>query len=184
VDSVAEAFLESFQRHIEDLRTGDPRESSTTLAPMAREDLRASLNKQVEESVAAGAEIRTGGESLRRSGWYYAPTLLDRVMPGMPAYEEELFGPVAAVIRAGDEADALRIANDSRFGLGGSVWSRDPVRGDAFARQLACGCAFVNELVKSDPRVPFGGIKESGYGRELSLLGIREFVNAKTIWFK
>ena len=184
VDSVAEEFLERFQRHIENLRAGDPRESSTTLAPMAREDLRTSLNKQVEESVAAGAEVRTGGESLDRSGWFYAPTLLDQVTPGMPAYEEELFGPVAAVIRAGDEADALRIANDSRFGLGGSIWSRDPVRGDVFARQLACGCAFVNELVKSDPRVPFGGIKDSGYGRELSLLGIREFVNAKTIWFK
>lgn len=184
VDSVAEMFLERFQKHIEDLCAGDPRERSTTLAPMAREDLRASLNKQVEQSVAAGAEVLTGGESLNRSGWFYVPTLLDCVTPGMPAYEEELFGPVAAVIHASDEADALRIANDSRFGLGGSVWSRDPVRSDSFARQLACGCAFVNELVKSDPRVPFGGIKESGYGRELSLLGIREFVNAKTIWVK
>ena len=184
MDSIAEAFLEHFRRRIETMRPGDPRDMITTLAPMARNDLRASLHEQVEQSMAAGAEILTGGEPVDRSGWYYAPTLLDRVTPGMPAYEEELFGPVAAVIRARDESDALRIANDSRFGLGGSVWSGDLEQGEWFARQLACGCAFVNEMVKSDPRVPFGGIKESGYGRELSLLGIREFVNAKTVWVK
>ena len=112
------------------------------------------------------------------------PSMLDRVGPGMRAYEEELFGPVAIVIRAKDEDDALRIANDNRYGLGGSVWTKDLQKGDQFARRLQVGAGFVNGMVKSDPRLPFGGIKASGYGRELSVLGIREFVNAKTVWIK
>jgi succinate-semialdehyde dehydrogenase/glutarate-semialdehyde dehydrogenase len=123
-----------------------------------------------------------GGQPLDRPGFFYAPTLLEHVGPGMPAYSEELFGPVAAVIDAADEEDALRIANDSRFGLGGSVWTQDAERGEAFARRMQCGCAFVNGMVKSDPRLPFGGIGDSGYGRELSQLGIREFVNQQTLW--
>ncbi len=184
-EAVVEEFIARFIEGASALEPGDPLDTDTTLAPMAREDLRDDLHKQVTDSVAAGAEILTGGSAVSdRPGWYYAPTVLDNVGPGMPAYHDELFGPVAAIIRARDEDDALAIANDSRFGLGGSVWTADTSRGEGFARRLACGSAFVNGLVKSDPRLPFGGIKDSGYGRELSRLGIREFVNAKTLWVK
>ncbi|NEV61386.1 NAD-dependent succinate-semialdehyde dehydrogenase [Thiorhodococcus minor] len=182
VDAIAERFLEAFQAGIAALSPGDPLEDKTTLAPLARKDLRETLHEQVEASLGAGARLLHGGKSLDGPGWHYAATLLDQVTPGMPAYEDELFGPVAAVIRAHDEAAALRIANDSRFGLGGSVWTMDAARGERFARQMACGCAFVNGMVKSDPRLPFGGIKDSGYGRELGTPGIHEFVNAKTLW--
>jgi succinate-semialdehyde dehydrogenase/glutarate-semialdehyde dehydrogenase len=182
VDAVADAFIERFRAAAEALTPGDPLDTDTTLAPLARRDIRETLHEQVEQSVHAGARLLCGGEPLDRPGWFYAPTLLDGVAPGMPGYEQELFGPVAAIIRARDEADALRIANDSRFGLDGSVWTADTARGEAFARRMACGAAFVNGLVKSDPRLPFGGIKTSGHGRELGALGIREFVNAKTLW--
>nr|VFK61156.1 MAG: succinate-semialdehyde dehydrogenase / glutarate-semialdehyde dehydrogenase [Candidatus Kentron sp. TUN]VFK61563.1 MAG: succinate-semialdehyde dehydrogenase / glutarate-semialdehyde dehydrogenase [Candidatus Kentron sp. TUN]VFK70263.1 MAG: succinate-semialdehyde dehydrogenase / glutarate-semialdehyde dehydrogenase [Candidatus Kentron sp. TUN] len=184
MESIADAFLEHFMAGIERLQVGDPVDPDTTLAPMAREDLRETLHLQVRNSIAKGADLLMGGHSLDKPGWYYAPTLLDRVRPGMPAYEEELFGPVASMIRVRDEHEALRIANDSRYGLGGSVWTGDIRRGERFARGLACGCTFVNGMVKSDPQLPFGGIKDSGYGRELSLPGIREFVNAKTVWIK
>jgi len=153
------------------------------MAPMAREDLRDALHKQVLDSLSMGAELLAGDHLLDRGpGWYYAPRVLAGVDAGMPAYAEELFGPVASIIRARDEEDALRLANDTRFGLGGSVWTDNAERGEDFARRMACGSAFVNGLVKSDPRLPFGGIKDSGYGRELSLPGIREFANAKTLW--
>jgi succinate-semialdehyde dehydrogenase/glutarate-semialdehyde dehydrogenase len=184
VDEIADTFIERFKTGVEALMAGNPSDPATTLAPMAREDLRNDLHKQVEESVTQGAEVVTGGYPLKRDGAYYAATIIDRVAPGQPAYSEELFGPVAIVIRASDEADAMRIANDSPFGLGGSIWTADVARGEQLARQLQSGCAFVNGMVKSDPRLPFGGIKNSGYGRELSLLGIREFVNAKTIWIR
>jgi succinate-semialdehyde dehydrogenase/glutarate-semialdehyde dehydrogenase len=182
VDAIADAFIEGFRAAAETLRPGDPLDPDTTLAPLARRDIRDTLHEQVLHSVAGGARLVIGGEAGANEGWFYAPSILDRVGPGMPAYGEELFGPVAAVIRARDEADALRIANDSPYGLGGSVWTTDSARGEAFARAMACGCAFVNGLVKSDPRLPFGGIKASGYGRELGTLGIRELVNAKTVW--
>ncbi len=184
VDAIADEFVARFCTEVEGLMPGDPSDAATTLAPMAREDLRDELHKQVEESAAAGAVVVTGGYPLKRDGAYYAATILDRVEPGQRAYREELFGPVAIVIRARDEADAIRIANDSEFGLGGSVWTADSARGEAAARRVQSGCCFVNGMVKSDPRLPFGGIKNSGYGRELSLLGIREFVNAKTIWIR
>jgi succinate-semialdehyde dehydrogenase/glutarate-semialdehyde dehydrogenase len=151
---------------------------------MVRADQRQLLHEQVVASVARGAVAVTGGYPVDGPGFFYAATILDQVRPGMRAYQEELFGPVATVIRARDEGDALRIANDTEFGLGGSVWTRDTVRGERLARQLQCGCAFVNGIVKSDPRLPFGGVKASGYGRELAYHGLREFVNAKTIWIR
>lgn len=184
VDGIGDRFVEKFHAAINNLQVGNPLDADTTLGPMARENLRETLHRQVTDSIDQGALLLAGGQFLPRPGWFYAATLLDQVTPGMPAYEEELFGPAAAVIRATDEQDALRIANDSRFGLGGSVWTGDTTRGEAFARRMACGSAFVNGLVKSDPRLPFGGIKHSGYGRELSRLGIQEFINAKTVWIK
>ena len=184
VDAIADEFVARFCAEVKGLMPGDPNDAGTTLAPMARADLRDELHQQVAESVEQGAVAVTGGFPLKRDGAYYAATILDRVEPGQRAYTEELFGPVAIVIRARDEADAMRIANDSPFGLGGSIWTADNARGETMARQLQSGCAFVNGMVKSDPRLPFGGIKNSGYGRELSLLGIREFVNAKTIWMR
>lgn len=184
VEAIADEFITRFAAEVQGLMVGDPNDAVTTLAPMARTDLRDELHRQVEESVAEGAVVVSGGHPLERAGAYYAPTILDHVKPGQRAYREELFGPVAIIIRAHDEADALRIANDSEFGLGGSIWTRNSARGEAAARRLQAGCAFVNGMVKSDPRLPFGGIKHSGYGRELSLLGIRAFVNAKTIWIR
>lgn len=185
VDAIADRFLDAFREAAQALAPGDPLATDTRLAPLARKDLRETLHEQVRASLDAGARLITGGGRIEgTSGWHYAATLLDAVRPGMPAYDDELFGPVAAVIRAADEDEALRIANDSRFGLGGSVWTGDDCRGEAFARRMACGCAFVNGLVKSDPRLPFGGIKDSGYGRELGAPGIHEFVNTKTLWIR
>ena len=184
VDAIAEDFLARFKAGVEALQVGDPMDESTTMGPMARVDLRDELHQQVIDSINAGAIAVTGCEPIAGNGAYYKPSILDGVTPGVRAYQEEFFGPVAIVIRARDEADALRIANDSPFGLGGSVWTRDSKRGENFARQLQSGACFVNGMVKSDPRLPFGGTKRSGYGRELSRHGIREFVNAKTIWIK
>jgi succinate-semialdehyde dehydrogenase/glutarate-semialdehyde dehydrogenase len=184
LESVEAAFMERLRAGIEALRPGDPMDRETTLAPLARDDLRDDLHAQVQASIDAGAVLVMGGRALDRPGFYYGATLLDHVGPGMPAYSEELFGPVAVVIRAADESEALRIANDTRFGLGGSVWTGNAARGEAFAAGMACGCAFVNGIVKSDPRLPFGGIGDSGYGRELSRLGIREFVNEQTVWVR
>jgi len=184
VDAVAEAFLASFKAAVEARRHGDPLDESVTLAPMARHDLRDELHQQVVESIAGGAVAVTGCTPLAGAGAFYAASILDGVEHGMRAYREELFGPVAIVIRARDERHAIEIANASPFGLGGSVWTRDSARGERVARELQCGCAFVNGLVKSDPRLPFGGVKRSGYGRELGRHGIHEFVNAKTIWIR
>ena len=184
VESIADDFLERFARRLTQLKQGDPMREDTDLGPMARADLRDTLHRQVIESIQQGAVPLRGCEPVAGPGYYYQVSLLDHVRPGMPAYEEELFGPVAAVIHAQGEADALRIANDSRFGLGGSVCTRDAKRGERFAHAMHCGQAFINGLVKSDPRLPFGGVKASGYGRELSLHGLREFVNIKTIWIR
>ncbi|MDH3515090.1 MAG: aldehyde dehydrogenase family protein, partial [Gammaproteobacteria bacterium] len=184
VEPIAEAFLEKFKRQAHALRRGDPARDETQLGPMARADLRDHLHRQVTDSVKAGASFALHGGPSAGPGFFYEPTILDLVRPGMRAYEEELFGPVAIVIRAKDEEDAIRIANDNRYGLGSSVWTKDNKKGERFARRLHAGASFVNGLVKSDPRLPFGGIKASGYGRELSTPGIREFVNIKTIWIK
>jgi succinate-semialdehyde dehydrogenase/glutarate-semialdehyde dehydrogenase len=163
---------------------GDPMDEAIQVGPLARPDLRDELHAQVRDSLAAGAVAVTGCRPLEGPGAFYQPSILDHVTPGMRAWGEELFGPVATVIRARDEEEAVRIANDSEFGLGGSVWTRDSTRGERVARRIECGCVFVNGLVKSDPRLPFGGIKHSGYGRELSRLGMHEFMNAKTLWVK
>jgi succinate-semialdehyde dehydrogenase/glutarate-semialdehyde dehydrogenase len=184
VEAVAEDFLARFKAGAEALVVGDPLQESTQLGPLARVDLRDELHQQVVESITQGAVAVTGCNPEPGAGAYYQASILDRVKPGVRAYHEELFGPVASVIRALDEEDAVRIANDTDFGLGGSVWTRDSARGERVARQLQCGCAFVNGLVKSDPRLPFGGVRHSGYGRELSRLGIHEFVNAKTLWIR
>jgi succinate-semialdehyde dehydrogenase/glutarate-semialdehyde dehydrogenase len=139
---------------------------------------------QVVNSIAKGAKLLLGGEVPPGKGSFYPPTVLTDVIKGMPAYDEELFGPVAAIIKARDETDAVRIANDSSFGLGAAVFTQDIARGERIAKELEAGCAFVNTLVASDPRLPFGGIKESGYGRELGTYGIKEFVNLKTVYIK
>ncbi len=184
VESIADEFLEKFKNGVEALTAGDPLDSQTTLAPMARHDLRAELHSQVERSIAHGANALSGCHVIEGAGAYYQASILDNVTPDNPVYAEELFGPVAMILRADDENQALTIANDTQFGLGGSVWTRDLERGENFALQLECGNAFVNGIVKSDPRLPFGGMKNSGYGRELSRQGIQEFVNIKTVWIK
>ena len=184
VDAVAREFVGRFKTAVEALTIGDPLDDTTQLGPMARFDLRDELHQQVVDSLAQGAVAVTGCSPEGGEGVYYQASILDHVKPGVRAYTEELFGPVASIIRVADESEAVRVANDTDFGLGGSVWTRDNDRGERIARQLQCGCAFVNGLVKSDPRLPFGGIKHSGYGRELSKLGIHEFVNAKTIWIR
>ncbi|MEO6192151.1 MAG: aldehyde dehydrogenase family protein, partial [Thermoanaerobaculia bacterium] len=184
IDDIADRFEEEFVRAVEGLKVGDPMERGTDVGPMAREDLLDSLDDQVKRSVAAGAQLRTGGKRLEGKGWYYAPTVLTGVQPGMAAFDEETFGPVAAVIRARDAAEAIELANRSRFGLGASIWTADAARGEDLAAEIESGCVFVNGTVKSDPRLPFGGVKSSGYGRELSEVGIREFVNIKTVWIK
>jgi succinate-semialdehyde dehydrogenase/glutarate-semialdehyde dehydrogenase len=161
---------------------GDPLDRATQVGPQARVDLRDDLHRQVEETVKRGARRVLGGEVPPGQGAFYPPTLLSGVERGMAAFDEETFGPVAAVIRAVDEDDAIRQANDSTFGLGASLWTRDRARAERLAAEIEAGSVFVNGLVKSDPRLPFGGIKRSGYGRELSEYGIREFVNVKTVW--
>ena len=180
--SVAEEFTRLLVAQVEALVVGDPEAPGTHVGPMARADLRDGVHRQVEASVEAGARLLAGGSKLPGPGCFYAPTVLGDVVPGVPAYDEEVFGPVAAVLVARDEDDAVRIANDTRFGLGASVWTSDPERGVAVARRIRSGAAFVNALVASDPRMPFGGTRASGYGRELAAAGIREFVNVRTWW--
>jgi len=184
VKPVLEAFTARFVALMKSKKVGDPLAEGTEVGPQARHDLRDSLHKQVRTSVERGASLLLGGEVPPGDGAFYPPTVLAQVKPGMPAYDEELFGPVAAIIEAKDEDDAVRIANDSVFGLGAAVFTRDAARGERVARRLDAGATFVNGLVASDPRLPFGGIKESGYGRELGAYGIKEFVNIKTVVVK
>lgn len=184
-DRVYYEFLEYFTYDMNRAVFGDPCDPETTMGPLARADLRNQLHEQVVRSVNKGAEVVLGGEIPDRKGAYYPPTILENVKPGMPAYDEELFGPVAAVIRVRDEKEAIRVANDSPFGLGAAVFSKNSKKAGQIAEyHLQAGSCFVNDFVKSDPRLPFGGIKESGYGRELSSNGIREFVNVKTVVIK
>jgi succinate-semialdehyde dehydrogenase / glutarate-semialdehyde dehydrogenase len=183
-EPIADRFEEEMVKAMEALRIGDPMDRGTEIGPMAREDLLGDLDDQVRRSLEAGAELKTGGKRLDGRGWFYAPTVLSGVRPGMPAFDEETFGPVAAVIRARDTDEAIELANRSRFGLGASIWTADSIRAEALASEIEAGSVFVNGAVKSDPRLPFGGIKTSGYGRELADVGIREFVNVKTVWVK
>ncbi|NOX28242.1 MAG: NAD-dependent succinate-semialdehyde dehydrogenase [Gammaproteobacteria bacterium] len=180
----ADAFVTLFKTAVEKLSAGDPLSEDTTLAPMARTDLRDELHEQVSDSIAAGAIAAVGCMPIEGVGAYYEASILDHVTPSCRAYTEELFGPVAIVIRAKNTEDAISIANESEFGLGASVWTQNTELGEQIARRIDSGAVFVNGMVKSDPRLPFGGIKQSGYGRELAQHGIREFVNAKTIWLR
>jgi succinate-semialdehyde dehydrogenase/glutarate-semialdehyde dehydrogenase len=179
---VAEAFTDALVRRMEALRVGDPRVRENQVGPLARRDLRDELHDQVERSVAAGARRRTGGAVPEGAGAYYPPTVLDRVRPGQPAFDEELFGPVAAVIVAESRDEAVELANASPYGLGASLWSSDADAARELVPRIEAGAVFVNGIVKSDPRLPFGGVKRSGYGRELARFGIREFVNVKSYW--
>lgn len=181
---VLDDFVAKFQRQMEALKVGDPSDPATDVGPLARGDLRDTLHEQVEKSVAMGATLVCGGEPLPGDGYYYAPTILTNVRPGMPCFDEETFGPVAAVTTVSGPKEAVELANRSQYGLGASIWSSDTQQAAEMAAQIESGSVFINEFVKSDPRVPFGGVKRSGYGRELSDFGIREFVNIKTVWIK
>lgn len=185
IESIAEKFSQLLREKMQQAKSGDPLLPETTLGPLARLDLRNQLHQQVQKSIKQGARCMLGGEIPEGTGAFYPPTILLDVKPGMPAYQEELFGPVAAIITAKDENEAIKIANDSVFGLGAALFTRDLVKGEKIAaEQLQAGSCFVNVQVASDPRLPFGGIKHSGYGRELSQYGIKEFVNIKTVYIR
>ncbi len=178
--SVKKQFTELVLHHISQIQQGDPTANETEMGPMARPDLADAIERQCRESVAQGAKLITG--AIQRDGCNVKPMVLDDVKPGMAAFDEETFGPLAALIEANDEADAIRLANQSDFGLGSAIWTRDLDRAERLARQIQAGSVFVNGMMRSDARVPFGGIKNSGFGRELSDAGIKEFVNVKTVW--
>lgn len=180
-EQVADAFTEKLLEYVRALRLGDPAEEGVTVGPLAREDLRDALERQVRESASLGANILTGGRVPNLPGFYYEPTVLDHVRPGMAVLEEEVFGPAVPILRAQDGKEALRLANDSVYGLGSAVWTSDLVAGEAFAIRLEAGHTAVNGMTVSDPRLPFGGIKASGYGRELSHQGLFEFVNLHAV---
>lgn len=180
--SVAERFTELFVQGTRALKVGDPLAEGTQMGPLARADLREALQRQVDQSVAAGARLLAGGTALPGEGYYYAPTVLDQVRPGMAVFDEETFGPVAAIVVAQDDDEATRLANATPFGLSVSVWSVSKERAVGVARRITSGAAFVNAMTASDARVPFGGTKKSGYGRELAAAGVHEFCNNRTYW--
>jgi acyl-CoA reductase-like NAD-dependent aldehyde dehydrogenase len=182
VESVFREYQERFVSAVRDLRVGDPMDRSMQMGPLARTEFREDLERQIEGSVRKGAIIVAGGRRREGNGYYFEPTVLTEVQPDMPAGREELFGPVAALIRARDTGEAIQIANRTPYGLGSSLWTMDMKKAKELARRIEAGQVFVNGMVVSDPRLPFGGVKRSGYGRELSELGIREFVNIQTVW--
>jgi succinate-semialdehyde dehydrogenase/glutarate-semialdehyde dehydrogenase len=181
-EGVYAAFLERFVAKTRELVVGDPLERTTQIGPLARADLRDALAAQVEASRNEGARLALGGRAIERPGFYYEPTILADVTPEMTVFREETFGPAAAVVRARDAEHAIELANDSEFGLGGNLWTRDLARARELAARMETGAVFVNGMTASDARLPFGGVKKSGYGRELSAYGIKEFVNIQTIW--
>jgi succinate-semialdehyde dehydrogenase/glutarate-semialdehyde dehydrogenase len=181
-DAIYDQYLAQFVERMKKLKIGDPREETTEVAPLSSENILRGVDEQVQKSVAAGAKILCGGKRAAGLGYFYEPTVLAEIPKSAPAYREEVFGPVALFFRARDRNEAVAIANDSNFGLGASVWTNDAAEQEFFSHELQSGMVFVNAMVASDPRVPFGGIKRSGYGRELGAEGIREFTNVKTVW--
>ena len=181
-DSIAAEFERKFVAKMESLQIGDPFDEKTELGPLATPDAVKDIDRDVQATVKAGAKLLTGGHPLKRAGNYYAPTVLTNVPKGSPAYSEEFFGPVASIFRVKDQDEAIRIANDVRFGLGASAWTNDDAERERFINELEAGMVFINKMVASDPRVPFGGVKASGHGREMAMVGMREFLNAKTVW--
>jgi succinate-semialdehyde dehydrogenase / glutarate-semialdehyde dehydrogenase len=179
---IADEFERKFVARMQGLRVGDPFDQKTELGPLATPDAVTTLDADVQKTVQAGAKVLTGGHPLKRPGNYYAPTVLTNIPKDSPAYGEEFFGPVASIFRAKDQDDAIRIANDVRFGLGASAWTNDEKERERFINELEAGMVFINKMVASDTRIPFGGVKQSGHGRELGAVGIREFMNAKTVW--
>ncbi|NWF89403.1 MAG: aldehyde dehydrogenase family protein, partial [Ignavibacteriaceae bacterium] len=185
VDEIYKKFEELFVLKMKTKKMGDPFDATNHLGPQARNDLRDELHEQVKLSIQKGAKLLLGGEIPKIKGAYYPPTVLANIMPGMPAYDEEIFGPVASLIKVKNEKEAIKVANATTFGLGAAVFTEDVKRGERIAEmELISGACFVNDSVRSDPRLPFGGVKESGYGRELGLFGIREFVNIKAVCIK
>jgi len=181
-ESVADEFEQRFVSAVAALKVGNPMDRANQVGPLARADLVDDLERQVAESVRLGARPLTGGKRIQGDGYYFEPTVLANVRPGMPAYNEETFGPVAAVIRVKDEDEALHVANDTEYGLGSNIWTSDVERGKRLAERVEAGLVFINGMVASDARLPFGGVKRSGYGRELAAYGIKEFVNIQTVW--
>jgi succinate-semialdehyde dehydrogenase/glutarate-semialdehyde dehydrogenase len=181
-EPIADEFEELFSKAVAALKVGDPADRANQVGPLARPDLVDDLERQVKESISQGAKVLAGGHRLENGGNFFEPTVLTGVKPGMPVYNEETFGPVAAVIRVQDAEEALRVANDTEFGLGSSIWTSDVERGQMMAERVEAGLVFINGMVASDARLPFGGVKRSGYGRELSAHGIREFTNIQTVW--
>ena len=181
-DKIYDRFLEEFVERMRALKVGDPFDETTEIGPLATEHILNGVDEQVQKSIAAGAKLLTGGNRIHGPGFFYEPTVLVDVPKESPAYREEVFGPVASVFRVHDAEEAIELANDTAFGLGASAWTNDPGEQEAFASELETGMVFVNAMVASDPRLPFGGVKRSGFGRELAAAGIREFVNTKTIW--
>jgi succinate-semialdehyde dehydrogenase / glutarate-semialdehyde dehydrogenase len=181
-ESIADEFERRVAEKMEGLRIGDPLDGDTDVGPLVNADGVETIDRQVQDSVGAGARLVTGGKPLPGPGFYYPPTLLTDIPEGSPAHREEFFGPVALLFRARDVDDAIRIANDSPFGLGGSAWTRDPAEQERFVNEVETGMIYVNKFTESTPEVPFGGVKASGYGRELAAYGPRSFVNAKTVW--
>jgi len=181
-EPLADEFIRKFVARMESLQVGDPFDEKTELGPLATPSAVTDLDADVQKTIKAGARLLTGGHPLKRAGNYYAPTVLSNIPKESPAYREEFFGPVASVFRVKDQDEAIRIANDSRFGLGASAWTNDDRERERFINELESGMVFINKMVASDTRIPFGGVKASGHGRELGVHGIREFVNAKTVW--
>jgi succinate-semialdehyde dehydrogenase / glutarate-semialdehyde dehydrogenase len=181
-EAIGDEFECKFVSRMQSLQVGDPFEPNTELGPLATPDGVKGLDADVQKTVAAGAKLLTGGHPLQRKGNFYAPTVLTNVPKGSPAYSEELFGPVASIFRVKDQDEAIRLANDVRFGLGASAWTNDENEQQRFINELEAGMVFINKMVASDPRIPFGGVKQSGHGRELGLVGLREFLNTKTVW--
>jgi succinate-semialdehyde dehydrogenase / glutarate-semialdehyde dehydrogenase len=181
-EPIADEFESKFVAKMESLQVGDPFDEKTDLGPLSTPDAVKDLDADVQKSIKAGAKLLTGGHPMRRAGNFYTPTVLTNVPKNSPAYGEEFFGPVASIFRVKDQDEAIRIANDVRFGLGASAWTNDDKERERFINELEAGMVFINKMVASDARIPFGGVKASGHGRELGLVGIREFVNAKTVW--